>query len=682
MRVLTLVLLLAVQARAQYVTADGEYLVRDGAPLRLWGIHLSHDAAAPPYARAERLAERLHLLGFNAVVVHAGDDFFWDPDRPGELPVTQAGDLSPLDRLDYFISKLAERGMVVFLTATARLPWVAESDYVGPPEGRLAWWQAVRESYADPRLAAGMIYLQYADPGVQAARLRFLRGLAEHVNPHLGRPYGREPAIAMLALGDGLAFCRFLFDNRWETAWHPYFQERVRGRFQTWLRGKYSDDAAWRAAWGAVSAGESLAAGTVSMRVGIEGDQRCRDVIFYGADAVEAWHRHELAQVRRMAPPGVGWNVIPIASECAGVAAWYNLFGALQGDVGVTGSYWPMTPQRTNLAEPLNFLGPLDGSSLELPLAGKPWVIYATGQPPPQVYRAEYPMRVAVHASLHNAAGVFWHDWATALDDRGYNAAPLFDWSERGPFDLSVDNIVCAQLRVAGHLFRGGAVAPHPRPTVFRYGRAVLDDPEYGLGWYRTDDYLSYAATHHHHGARIAYEPDLAGLALAGGELADEPVPERFEPSPGVVLDRGRELLTVDLPTAKVAVGRLGERFEFGDGIRLSRVGVPFLAFGLVSTDFRPIATSGQVALSAVAGVQPTGFAYAPDGGIARPGRRPLRYRRVQGLLELPRRENRLVGGYSILLAPIPAREAIERVTLEGRDLVLILDLRPADGTR
>ena len=98
--------------RAIHLGEDGHLRYPDGTRARFWGVNLTGRSAIPPKEEAEKVAQQLARLGFNAARIHHIDSSHGqlvNPRRhlPGE-PV-----LLPdrLDDLDFYIAKLKEAGI-------------------------------------------------------------------------------------------------------------------------------------------------------------------------------------------------------------------------------------------------------------------------------------------------------------------------------------------------------------------------------------------------------------------------------------------------------------------------------------------------------------------------------------------------------------------------------------------
>lgn len=160
------------------------FVFEDGKEARFWGVTLSGSACFPAPEQAPVIADRLARFGVNLVRLHQLDadwaepNLFAAPDQPGVFfnPET-------LDRLDYFLFQLENRGIYVWLggLASRRLK---ESD--GIPA-----WQYI------PLGLKGYIYFV---PEIQNLHRQYLQALWSHRNRYTGLEYRDSPAIVLTDL--------------------------------------------------------------------------------------------------------------------------------------------------------------------------------------------------------------------------------------------------------------------------------------------------------------------------------------------------------------------------------------------------------------------------------------------------------------------------------------------------
>jgi hypothetical protein len=222
-----------------WIEMQGDKLVLDGEPIKLWGTNLTYDFTAPSRELADKQARFYAALGMNSVRLHKyADGGSW----AGIMSDNSILEFVPeeLDRMDYFVAALKHRGIYTKLSPNfgiklqpgdrKRVPWFDEID-------------RKREERVDA--GNGAIYLS---DELQAFQLETLVNILEHVNPYTGKRYADDPAIWCVEFfnEDSVLFGgtnRRLQDT-------PTLRRRTAERFSRWLLDKYGSDEAWRQAWG------------------------------------------------------------------------------------------------------------------------------------------------------------------------------------------------------------------------------------------------------------------------------------------------------------------------------------------------------------------------------------------------------------------------------------------------
>ncbi len=170
-----------------FVTVRDGHLVRpDGTRLRLWGVNVTDwsdgSILIPSKKDAPFYAATLARFGVNCVRLHFLDFFaprgLIDPTRDD----SQHFDADQLDRLDFWIAELKNRGIYIDLNLAVGRTYKA-GDAVRDYD-QIGWAKAI--TYFDPRL----IELQKS----YAARL------LTHYNPYTGAEYRHDPAIVIVEL--------------------------------------------------------------------------------------------------------------------------------------------------------------------------------------------------------------------------------------------------------------------------------------------------------------------------------------------------------------------------------------------------------------------------------------------------------------------------------------------------
>ena len=104
-----------------FLKVDGEvFRFEDGTLGRFWGVCMNGAACFPSHDYAEKVADRLAMTGINCVRFHQLDGEYHTPNifqfRKGKrLETTRVFDPKSLERLDWFVKCLKERGIYIYL---------------------------------------------------------------------------------------------------------------------------------------------------------------------------------------------------------------------------------------------------------------------------------------------------------------------------------------------------------------------------------------------------------------------------------------------------------------------------------------------------------------------------------------------------------------------------------------
>ncbi len=218
-----------IAADAARLTARNARFVRNGDPIRIWGVNLSFGANFPTHGDAPHVAARLAAAGVNSVRFHHMDTARW----PRGIWNAQDGktiEPEALDRLDYFINELAKQGIWANLNLHVGR---AHSEYLGLPD-----------SDSDYDKVANLF-----TPDLVQAQKQFARDLLTHVNRYRNVRYADDAAVAFVEITNENSFFMWDGDQRLRRL-PPYYARILQGRFVRWLKDRYGSDEALGAAWG------------------------------------------------------------------------------------------------------------------------------------------------------------------------------------------------------------------------------------------------------------------------------------------------------------------------------------------------------------------------------------------------------------------------------------------------
>jgi len=214
------------------VDGDGRFRFTDGTPARFWGVNVARDGVFAEHEVIDRVVTVFARSGVNLVRFH-------HLDGPGGI-VGQGGglDADRIAALDYWVARLGQRGIYVYLDLLDYRVFSEPGVERGIDLGRGAKPYAV--------FVPELIALQKEYAG---------RLLREHVNPHTNLPYADDPTVAFIELYDENGL--FIRRNDIPTLREPY-RERLKQRWNEWLRAKYSDSDRLRLGWAAGGATSDL----------------------------------------------------------------------------------------------------------------------------------------------------------------------------------------------------------------------------------------------------------------------------------------------------------------------------------------------------------------------------------------------------------------------------------------
>jgi hypothetical protein len=196
-----------------YTLAKGPHFVfekQPGKTQRFYGVNLSFEANFPDADKAQKLARRFAMLGYNAVRVHHFDGGF----VKGSADDTS---LNPeqMAKWDALMAACIQEGI-----------YITTDLYVS----RSVKWKTVGVDRPGKIEMNEFKVLAAVHDGAWENLKQFTRNWMQHVNPHTGRAYKDEPALAWLALTNEGNFGNFLDEMRgipeWQQAWSAWLAEK------------------------------------------------------------------------------------------------------------------------------------------------------------------------------------------------------------------------------------------------------------------------------------------------------------------------------------------------------------------------------------------------------------------------------------------------------------------------
>jgi hypothetical protein len=221
-----------------WITVDGDKLMLDGSPLRIWGINLTYDHCAPPKDLAEKRAAFYKTLGINSVRLHKYAD---GGDWAGIMSDDSILEFVPeeLDRMDYFVHQLTEAGIYTKLSPNFGIKLQPGDRH------RVPWFDEIGKDRNRVDAGHGAIFLS---PELQEFQLETLVNILEHTNPYTGLRYADDPAIWCVEFFNEDSVLFYGTNRRLQQL--PTLRQQTAERFTAHLLEKYGSEEAWREAWG------------------------------------------------------------------------------------------------------------------------------------------------------------------------------------------------------------------------------------------------------------------------------------------------------------------------------------------------------------------------------------------------------------------------------------------------
>jgi hypothetical protein len=491
---------------------DGGFVFEDGTRARFWGINVAKDSVFQPRATIDGAVDAIARAGFNLVRLHHLDD------ATGLLPSERSdgeGRIDParLDAVDYWIARLRARGIYVYVDLLSYRTFRA---WEGVPEGE--------------RLGRGAKpYAVFADRLIELQQDYAAELLVRHVNPYTGLAYADDPCVCLIELCDENGLLRR--PAALAELVEPYASE-LRRRWNAWLRGRYGQSSALRAAWrGAVGKEESIERDAVELRGASRAGPlapseaaRAADVQRFACETHQAYFRTMRDFLRRQ---GVRVPITAVGrpGQLADVRAV-----AAELDFIATNFYWdhPFYPAGREWQLPALYRNENEVASTGVEslvpatavsrAAGKPLVVREWNACWPNKYRSAAIPAAAAYANLQRYDGMilFGYDTRESAGKLSF-------------FDVRRDPARWGLVGLAARCFLDGDVGPASRSVAILWSDADAFSPDLlprgrGDSW-RLDDIYDMGwvcgLTNVFEGLGRAPEADLVvvpGSAHAGGD--------------------------------------------------------------------------------------------------------------------------------------------------------------------
>jgi hypothetical protein len=597
-------LLEAPAGKTGFIRVAGGHLVRpSGARFRIWGVNLTSRANFPDKQAAPQIAAHLARCGVNCVRLHFLDLFAPSGLLDSARNDSQAFDAGQLDRLDFFVAELKQRGIYTDLNLNVGRRYkpgdaVRDADLLG--FGKAA-------TYFNRRLVE--LQKQYA------------RDLLTHRNPYTGNEYRNEPAVALVELVNENSLVESWFANRllgqqtrkatgtWLDIPASYEKE-LTDLYQVWLREHRPPQELAELRKAAGVPGDAAIPRLRPAQFAAAPQKRFHAEAAFYMD-IERRYFEEMGRFLReelaVKPLVLGTSDHNHGKSGYPLVASTSLLDVVDGHV-----YWqhpryltdPKTGRTIGFDIPNTPMvnDPLHSTPVQLSrtaVAGKPYTVSEVNHPFPHEYACEGIPILTAYAALHDWDGLFWYTLAHT---------PLVgDKPPRiGHFDLGPDPMKMTQVAACAPMFLRGDVRGASKTVARSYSTEQVYE-SLRLPWseapYFTPGYPAVLSLIH--AARIS---SLAGPPTGKFEApsADTIVSDTGELTwSGAAQKQG--IVTVQTARSQAIVGFVKANAQ-ATGNLSAQVDTPFCAITLSSLDDRPISDAARLLLTATARVANSGM--------------------------------------------------------------------------
>ncbi len=208
----------------------------DGTPIKFWGTNISSNNVFPKKKDAETWSKTFAMFGVNSVRFHK----FTAPGMLDSISTNLKN--KKYDRLDYFSSKLKEKGIYYgWSPIYGHKPKQADSS-------SLLAYNEIVQADLNNHLSYSTIGLVNFAEDLQNLHIKLVLNLLNHKNEYTGLKYADDPALIFVELQneDDIYFATTeVMIERCST-----YKKLLTNKFCKWLKTKYSNQNNLKKAWG------------------------------------------------------------------------------------------------------------------------------------------------------------------------------------------------------------------------------------------------------------------------------------------------------------------------------------------------------------------------------------------------------------------------------------------------
>ncbi len=580
---------------------DGKLLRPDGSRFRIWGVNITSGFCFPSHEESAAMADDLARMGVNCVRFHGLDSNWGGSAIDQSRDDTQHLDETNLERFDYLVWQLQQRGIYSNLNLNVFRKYKAGDgvrDFEPLYFGKSA-------TYFNPRLLE--LQRDYA------------RKLLTHHNPYTGHEYRHEPAVLCVELVnensvlEGWVNGRLIGqDEEHPGTWSPIpvsYAQELTGLLNDWFRELYPAEllTTWRQAAG-VGADAPIPCLRPDQFAQASPERFRAEAEFY-----YSLEERFFADMRQLLKEELGVRSLVVGT--ADHNDWYcgysHIEANLQLDFVDGHGYWqhPQIGEVTRITNTPMVNDPGDSTIVQFarsPVAGLPYTISETNHPFPHEYACEGIPALTAYALFNDWDGIYWFCYDRGPMQRGDNV-PRSAW-----FDMSVDPVKVTQIAACAPLWHRQDVAM-ARETILRsYTHDEImerlradrgrERPFFSPGFARTTPLM--------HATRFTLEDEPAS------PYPPEPIPNAIVADTGELGWFGaadqRGVIVVDTPRSQALIGFVAGSGRHTQNLTTSLAN-PFCALQLTVLDDQSLAGSRRLLLTTTALATNAGLEWEGD---------------------------------------------------------------------
>jgi len=545
------------------VEVSGRHFVfakRPQEPARFYGVNLTFGSQYLTRDEADRLAQRLTRLGYNAVRLHHYEGMLVDRTAGAGVHLNP----QQLDRLDYLFYALKKQGIYITTDLFVSRPVSNSEIWPGTP-GDIGM-----DEY---KMAVPVNERAFAD------YCAFAAALLTHRNPYTGITWAEDPALAWISLinegnpGNFVGLLKGNLGRDYDRAWND------------WLRLRYPTAEALARALGAQPQDPGIPSGHVPLPTREDASRRWVIFNVFLAENQQNFFQRTRDFLRNrlhcqaLLTNNNAWTN-PLQMEAIRAAFDYVDDHFYVDHPRFIEQPWRLPSQCSN-ESPVAEGAPGGTSCAFLRLLDRPFTCTEFNYAGPSRYRGVGGILTGALGALQDWAGIWRFDYAS-------NRQALFSPQPAGYFDLVTDPLNQAADRCAIVLFRRGDLRQAPHSIGLEVSPAkVLGDPSSARGylpgwtamaWITKVGGLIGPSSHARPDVTIptngangeAYAPDAADRILKTlqqhgwitGEMPDLRLNKLTAETGQVSIDASADVLTVNTPRTVGGFAPAGKRIQ------------------------------------------------------------------------------------------------------------------------